>query len=578
MDADTAAEVDGGAGPCGIARRRRPRLRIGPSPRRGSVSRTAIDSRPGPPAAPPAQIQTARRRRSVSGGSTRGGAVGVLWSRGRTGRRCRRWSATSRSTVPAACRGGPPPRHPGRAGRAPVARERARRAGRWCPSQLRWLTYGTVAVVPDWRSDELRVGADELLASIGFATAHATGLGGDPGRLVLAGWSLGASAVVDIALHPDVAGGWHPTAVVGLGGGYDRTPSPGPPEPRPDGRQHGRRGRASRTGGPRDGRPPDPGGTLRRRRGRARRGGVASRAASGRHRPRRGDRYRVRPAAEAVRPVRRPRAPRRHGGRWPATWPASPSGPMDLPASGSGRPGPFGACDPDWRVNEVRVDRTAERWPTDSPPLRLASSPVRITYFGVRGSCPCFVRPAAALRGEHLLCPGRGGRRATPDPRHGDGPARARPPPQRAAARRRQAAAGQCAPDPSALRPCARHPVLPADARSRVPCSRSTARPRRDESLQATMAGMVKPPFFPVHMADFRGELSYHDLRANDEFASSVGSPSRPARSPTSATPSDSASRPTTSVVAYLPDHQAPRRPDARWRTQCSNSATGRTC
>ncbi len=86
--------------------------------------------------------------------------------------------------------------------------------------------YGTVAIVPDWRSDDLRVGADELLASIDFALAHAPGLGGDPGRLVLAGWSLGASAVADIALHPDIAGGWHPSAVVGLGGGYDRTPFP----------------------------------------------------------------------------------------------------------------------------------------------------------------------------------------------------------------------------------------------------------------------------------------------------------------------------------------------------------------
>jgi len=42
--------------------------------------------------------------------------------------------------------------------------------------------------------------------------------------VVLAGWSLGANAAADVALHPDVAGGWQPTAVVGLGGGYDRTP------------------------------------------------------------------------------------------------------------------------------------------------------------------------------------------------------------------------------------------------------------------------------------------------------------------------------------------------------------------
>ena len=84
--------------------------------------------------------------------------------------------------------------------------------------------YGPVALIPDWRSDDLRIGAGELLASIEFAVDNAVRLGGDPGRVVLVGWSLGASAVADIALHPDVADGWHPSAVVGLAGGYDRTP------------------------------------------------------------------------------------------------------------------------------------------------------------------------------------------------------------------------------------------------------------------------------------------------------------------------------------------------------------------
>jgi predicted esterase len=90
--------------------------------------------------------------------------------------------------------------------------------------------YGPVALIPDWRSDDLRIGAGELLASIEFAIGNAVRLGGDPGRVVLVGWSLGASAVADIALHPDVADGWHPSAVVGLAGGYDRTPfAAGPP-------------------------------------------------------------------------------------------------------------------------------------------------------------------------------------------------------------------------------------------------------------------------------------------------------------------------------------------------------------
>ena len=89
--------------------------------------------------------------------------------------------------------------------------------------------YGTVALVPDWRSDDVVVGAEELLASIDFAVDAAAELGGDPGRVVLVGWSLGASAAADIALHPEIAGGWHPSGLVGLGGGYDRTPFGGIP-------------------------------------------------------------------------------------------------------------------------------------------------------------------------------------------------------------------------------------------------------------------------------------------------------------------------------------------------------------
>jgi ribonuclease BN (tRNA processing enzyme) len=38
-------------------------------------------------------------------------------------------------------------------------------------------------------------------------------------------------------------------------------------------------------------------------------------------------------------------------------------------------------------------------------------------------------------------------------------------------------------------------------------------------SLHDVLAGMVQPPFFPVHMADFRGELRFHDLEDSSEFA-----------------------------------------------------------
>ena len=78
-----------------------------------------------------------------------------------------------------------------------------------------------------------------------------------------------------------------------------------------------------------------------------------------------------------------------------------------------------------------------------------------------------------------------------------------------------------------------------------------------DDTLQATMAGMVKPPFFPVHMADFRGELRYHDLKGNDEFQ--LGGISVKVRTVPHIgntlgfrIEADGAS------LAYVPDHQAP--------------------
>ena len=41
-------------------------------------------------------------------------------------------------------------------------------------------------------------------------------------------------------------------------------------------------------------------------------------------------------------------------------------------------------------------------------------------------------------------------------------------------------------------------------------------------SLGDVLAAMVKPPFFPVHMADFRGELRFHDLDGSSSLT--VGS------------------------------------------------------
>jgi len=78
-----------------------------------------------------------------------------------------------------------------------------------------------------------------------------------------------------------------------------------------------------------------------------------------------------------------------------------------------------------------------------------------------------------------------------------------------------------------------------------------------DDTLQATMASMVKPPFFPVHMADFRGELRYHDLGPDDEFhlggiAVTVRTIPHIGNTLGFRIEADGVS------VAYMPDHQAP--------------------
>jgi phosphoribosyl 1,2-cyclic phosphodiesterase len=76
-------------------------------------------------------------------------------------------------------------------------------------------------------------------------------------------------------------------------------------------------------------------------------------------------------------------------------------------------------------------------------------------------------------------------------------------------------------------------------------------------SLHDVLAGMVKPPFFPVHMADFRGELRIHDLEGPADF--SVGSIVVKARSiphigHTLGYRIEADGR----VMVYISDHQAP--------------------
>ena len=78
-----------------------------------------------------------------------------------------------------------------------------------------------------------------------------------------------------------------------------------------------------------------------------------------------------------------------------------------------------------------------------------------------------------------------------------------------------------------------------------------------DTSLEMTMAGIVKPPFFPVHLADFRGELCYHDLNGNDDFP--LGGITVKVRTvPHIGNTLGFRIEADGAVLVYLPDHQAP--------------------
>lgn len=73
---------------------------------------------------------------------------------------------------------------------------------------------GALVFVPDWRSDDAKAGACDLLASLAFVQRRAV----DPARITVAGWSMGGRAAAGLATNP--AGGWQPAAVVCLGSSY----------------------------------------------------------------------------------------------------------------------------------------------------------------------------------------------------------------------------------------------------------------------------------------------------------------------------------------------------------------------
>jgi phosphoribosyl 1,2-cyclic phosphodiesterase len=76
-------------------------------------------------------------------------------------------------------------------------------------------------------------------------------------------------------------------------------------------------------------------------------------------------------------------------------------------------------------------------------------------------------------------------------------------------------------------------------------------------TLREVLASVVQPPFFPVQMGEFRGEINFHDLDGSGHFelgGITVTVRSIPHRGHTLGFRVESAGR----AVAYLPDHQAP--------------------
>jgi pimeloyl-ACP methyl ester carboxylesterase len=81
---------------------------------------------------------------------------------------------------------------------------------------------GVPTIVPDWSSDDGGRGRHHLTASLAFTHDLAEATGFD--RIVLAGWSLGANAGLDVVLLSSILGGWRPAAFIGLSGSFDDSP------------------------------------------------------------------------------------------------------------------------------------------------------------------------------------------------------------------------------------------------------------------------------------------------------------------------------------------------------------------
>ena len=126
-------------------------------------------------------------------------------------------------------------------------------------SSSRWPTevaaLGVAVVVPDWESEAPDGGRAHLLASLDFARGLARerpaelATGGD-GEFVLAGWSRGGRMAASLALNPETAGGWRPSAVVCLAGGFHRETVMSPAGNGPIADMRPCRGRRRRQAGP----------------------------------------------------------------------------------------------------------------------------------------------------------------------------------------------------------------------------------------------------------------------------------------------------------------------------------------
>jgi predicted esterase len=91
------------------------------------------------------------------------------------------------------------------------------------PLARRIALAGVGVIAPDWSVEDGADGRHDLALSLSFAQNELERFM-VVDRIVLAGWSLGASAGLDVVLRPGIVGGWRPAAFVGISGGYQGSP------------------------------------------------------------------------------------------------------------------------------------------------------------------------------------------------------------------------------------------------------------------------------------------------------------------------------------------------------------------